>query len=275
MTALGLPMVQCRTVLVTAVLQAGAVLPTMFPAPLDGILAARARRNHLGDSYHAEVVTPTRAALTADQHGTRDPVVAAYRARFRHFPLPLARICNPWVWAAGCAETPAAATTQLRHIHSRFRTAAAERIVPRLPANTDVGPTKPWRVPFVVAVTPSLMWRALGDPDGIRDLLSRVDAVGAHTSSGEGHVLRWIVDDIGPADQLMLLASSTGTISRPVPARNRNELGVPDAGTVAVDAYRPPYWRAPRHTDTGKTPSRTPREVIAPWTRMPRVCTPA
>ncbi len=41
----------------------------------------------------------------------------------------------------------------------------------------------------------SLTWRAVGDPDLIRDLLTDLPSIGKHRSVGEGLVTRWDVTE--------------------------------------------------------------------------------
>lgn len=261
---------QARTVRVHARLQSGAALPTWFPAPLDGILAAASRRRRLGDDYGATPPTPPRDLLEADPHGTRIPEVAAYRRHFKTEDLPLAKLSrglnNQWVWAATCATCETAAQDTRWH-HKRFRSLQAEQVADRLPANTDVGATKAWRIPTLITVTAGLHWTALGDPEAILDLLADIVSVGDGTARGEGHVLRWETLDDGPAHVDAARWQPDGHIARPYPARARAELGVPDADLVTVDAIRPPYWRPPASSDGGF--HRPQRQVIAPWTARP------
>lgn len=253
-----LPFPDCRTLEVVAHLRAGAAVPPAgwFPAPLDGILAAAERRRRLGPSYGAAV-----------DHHTGD--------------LPLtstARGCRPgqprwakkrWVWAATCAWwDPAAAADDIRWTHKRAWSdldAAAAGITDDTPANPDVGRYKAARIPVPVTVVSTLRWRCIGDAAAVTDLLDTVPAVGKKRGSGEGQVTRWSVRDIGPADWHAILWHPDGRISRPVPARHAATLDVPDAETVTVDAYRPPYWRPP----PGPHGRRQLVEVIAPTTTRP------
>lgn len=260
-----------RTVTVTARLRHGVVLPRVFPAPLDGIIAARVRRTRLGDDYWAEIEAPPRAQLDADPHGSRDPAVKQYRDRQRGHRLPVAQLNarrgNRWVWAATCAIVDPDPASDLRHIHKRFDGREAEQVVDRLPANTDVGATKANRLPYLVTVTDRVVWRALGDPDGIGAVLAEVDQIGKRKASGEGVVTGWEIVDDGPADRDAVCWLPDGRIARPFPVRHADLLGLVDPDTTLVDAYRPPYWRAAATTDGSFR--REPREVIAPWTTKP------
>ncbi|HEX7050918.1 MAG TPA: hypothetical protein VF188_11990, partial [Longimicrobiales bacterium] len=125
---------------------------------------------------------PPRELLERDPHGHYIPEVRTYRDLLRHWPLPLVRLKprgvpnNQWVWAATCA-TADNTDIDVRHIHKRFDTQEAEQRVDRLPANTDVGVLKPWRIPVPVTVCSTLTWWALGDPTGIERVVTRVDAI--------------------------------------------------------------------------------------------------
>lgn len=237
---MSVPKSEARTLAVTAHLQSGVVLDTSpWPMPLDGVLVSAVRRDILGRSYGSII-----------DHHTID--------------LPLCRFrtgCGAqWVWAATAATPAGTPGLDVRYYHKRFAAQAAERVVDRLPANTDVGITKGWRIPLPVTVTPSLHWTVLGDPDRIRAILDNVVQLGKKRSQGEGLVVRWVIDDQGPADWDAVIEAD-GHPARPFPARAAPDLGF-SAETTTHDAIRPPYWRRPLNTETGH---REPRLVIAPW----------
>lgn len=236
----GGPHSEHRLVRVTARLQSGVVLPSVFPAPLDGVLASAARRETLGGAYGSVV----------DHHTVR---------------LPLRRIRDGlgarWVWAATCARPDPGAVEETRWWNKRFDTMEAERIVAKLPANTDVGRTKAEHVPLTVTVTARLTWHAIGDPAEIERLLGLVPSVGKKRAQGEGHVLSWQVDDLGEPDLASIVWAEDGHPGRPLPARAAPLLGL-DAPDTIGHQYRPPYWRPPLTPD-GRT--RESPQVIAPW----------
>lgn len=272
MGARGVHFGDARTVKVTARLQSGAVLPTVFPAPLDGIIAAQVRKDRLGDAYWQQPEPPPRHLVLRDPHGAYIPEVRAWRDRFRHWPLPLVKLrpkgvsTSQWVWAATCA-VPDGDEIDVRWFHKRgFKQLAAEPRVDRIPANPDVGTFKAWRIPAPVTVCSTVTWWALGDPDGIQAVLSRVEAVGKHARQGEGAVLEWRVEDVGPGDWDVVRWLPDGRVARPFPPRYAAWLGVEQPELTVVDSFRPPYWRPPRISETK---ARTPREVIAPWTTRP------
>jgi hypothetical protein len=232
-----------RLLRVTAHLSHGAVLPTVFPAPLDGILAAADRRRRL-------------SVGTVDHHVVCLPLVST--ASIYGGPFG-----KQWVWAATCARWDGE-DTDLRWVHQRWDPSDAERVVQRLPVHPEVGATKPWRIPVTATVTDRLTWTALGDPDGVRDLLDWRVGVGKRRGVGEGEVTRWEVSDAGPPDWEAIWWTSEGNPARPLPVRAADYLGIPDPPTVPHQ-IRPPYWRAAQTTVPGGGFARAPREVIAAW----------
>ena len=240
----GVSMSDAHLVEVTAGLRHGVAVPTRWPAMLDGILATAERRARLG-SLHGNIV---------DHHIGDLPLVVWTKGTK-----------SRWVWAATAAQITDVATEDVRWWHKRFDSAAAERMVDRLPANTDVGPTKAWRMPRVVTVVGSLTWWALGDPARIEQLLSTVRQIGDGRATGEGVVTRWTVADHGDAysGQPQVIADSAGHPARPWPARAADILGYQGCDTVQHNC-RPPYWRAPQHVVDGRF-ARVMPEVIAPW----------
>lgn len=241
-----------RRVEVTARLQSGVVMPSMFPLPLDGILASVAHRRKMADRYgsdHDHHIDPLPLCITSKELGAR------------------------WVWVASCATPLGPAGTEVRYWHNRgWDETAADQVVSSIPANTEVGRFKAWRVPMVVTVTSGLRWQALGDPDGIRGLLADVLQLGQKRSQGEGLVLAWSVTDLGSigdgvgeheAATLAVLFDADGRPTRPIPARAAARFGVAGCDTIR-HTTRPPYFR-PRQENIGHGFERVMPEVIAPW----------
>jgi len=227
---------------VTARFPHGVVTTDQFPIPLDGVLAAAARRDRLAGSYGRLV----------DHH-------------VQPLPLALLPLKGPWVWAATCAAFPGIAGTDIRWWHQRFDTVPAERVVDALPASTDTGRFKPWRSPTVVTLADRAEWWACGDPDGIRDILTGVSQVGRRRGQGEGVVTGWEVVDHGPPDRDRIVWTTAGFPARPLPQAAARTLNLCAVDTIGW-TYRPPYWRP---TFDGHTASRPLRPVIAPWVVAP------
>lgn len=244
-----------RLVRVTARLQSGAVLPSWFPAPLDGLLASTARRARLGARYGSEV----------DHHTER---------------LPLRRVRDGlgarWVWAATCATPVGTTDEETRWWHQRWDVVPSEQVVDRLPARTGsgagVGRWKIARVPYSVTVTAALEWWAVGDPAEIRRLCEATPSVGKKRAMGEGMVLDWTVEDVDVPAWEPICWHADGTIARPFPVRAATVLGVDTPETVQ-HTYRPPYWRPPQAEVEHGGFMRTLPEVVAPWTTRDRATT--
>lgn len=243
-----LPVDTCRTVKVTARLRHGVVIPTRFPAPLDGILASAARTRRLGVDHDV------------DHHVEPLPLTGTLRSGWGH---------QRWVWAATCAHIPPTATTDVRHIHRRtwaeIEASSVGITGDKVPATPEVGQYKAMRIPVVATNILDVEWWCVGNPDRIGDLLADVTGIGKKVNIGEGDIVRWTVTDVGAPDTDAVMWHPDGRISRPVPVRHADRLGVTGCDTETVDAYRPPYFRAAM-SDTGR---RQPVEVIASWTVHP------
>lgn len=246
---LGVHVSQGHLLKITATLRHGAVLPVWWPAPLDGLLSTAARRRRLGHLY-GDIV---------DHHIEDIPLVMMNNKRV---------FGSAWIWAATAAQHDSE-IEDVRWIHKRFDSAAAELVVDRLPANTDVGVTKSWRLPRVATITPTLQWWAAGDADKVTDLLDDVVQIGKSRAAGEGVVVSWDVEDCGPSGNplecLQLIATKHGHPARPFPKRSSHLLGFGSEPDVVMHAARPPYWRGRQTVDGNGLFSRAHPEVIAPW----------
>lgn len=243
-----------RTVQVTARLQAGAALPAMFPAPLDGLLAAVVHRDALDRAYGHQ----------ADHHVARLPLATDVYGANR----------NQCVWAATCATPLDSHGDEVHWWHRRFDADTAMRHGHTLAdqaLNGSVGRYRGWRVPLVVTTCAALRWTAVGCPDAIDALMAGVVAVGKKRSMGEGAVIGHTVTEIGPVD-MAAVRWVDGLVARPYPLRAAHTLGLDSPATVA-HTYRPPYWRAPQTARPGGGFGRALPEVIAPWTTTPSVST--
>lgn len=251
---IGLHPSQCRLIRVTATTPHGAVLSRIYPAPLDGILAASARSRLLGP------------ARPVDHHVISLPLANTYHD---------GTWANQWVWAATCA-TWEDSGTDLRYVHQRWDDASGDVVVDRLPANTGVGRYKPWRIPVVATVAVGFTWWAIGDRDGVAELLDWRVGVGKRRGSGEGVVTDWLVEDAGAPDWGRIWWADHGP-ARPIPARRQvlEFLGLPTDSATIPHQIRPPYWRPAQAEAEGGGFARRPREVIAPWTLRPHASTAA
>lgn len=196
---------------------------------LDGILAAQIWANH-------KATAPYRRAMDSP-----DPPP--------DLDLPLARceVGAPlWHWAATCSyPEDHADQIDVRIWTARVDHRDLEQLTVGLPATVSSrqGRYRAHRMPLLVTPTPSVSWRAIGDPAAIHDLLAGITSIGKKRAAGEGHVLGW---DVIPAPDLDLVAAAhthlDHSLGRPCPPACRALLG-PDItdGGIGYAGLRPPY----------------------------------
>lgn len=251
---------------VTAHLQAGIAHSHAFGIALDGLLASQ---------IHAEA----KAALW-DAGGAPARVVDLDDVE--DLDLPLARCTagggQDWHWAAtfawphpidalkpgepgdSAAPSPGGgvdlegegADLEVRHWYSFPDHHILERLACALPQHVDDerGRWRRYAMPQLVTLTPALTWRAVGDIDAIRTLLTPIRAIGKGRARGEGTVQRW---EITPTPALTAWESGhlhpDGTLGRPVPSACLTGAGehgpIRDAG-LALTGIRPPYLHPTR-----------------------------
>ena len=223
--------------LVRADLACGIAQAAPWGIALDGLLAAELWADHKAERRDAGDLVPG----LQDVH---EPV---------DLPLPLARCATPdgqWHWAATCAypigrpDLPPDVQTWTARTDSR----ALEQLTDGLPAvlSDRQGRYRARRMPLLVTPCTAVLWRAVGDPDGVRDLLAGITAIGKKRSSGHGHVLSWEV-----TAALDLTAWSAGhlhpdgTLGRPTPdsCLTGREVRHGGRGTAGL---RPPYMHPAR-----------------------------
>lgn len=153
-------------------------------------------------------------------------------------------------------------TYDTRDVGSQWHWLATTGVPAGTVADRAAGWNSRWeRDPAPEPVTCSgLVWRAVGDAGGVRDLVARLPQLG--NRDHHAAVVAWDVEDAGEPSRAWCTWLASGYIARPVAARAAAGLGVPDAETVD-GAVRPPYWRPPPVTEGG-TFAREWRPVIAP-----------
>lgn len=229
---------------VTAHLQQGVVLDTLFGTALDGLLASVVR-----DRAKATATAATGAPVTGSllDGGLRvdQPTVVA---------LPLARcgtLDDPdWHWLCSTAfpltptGDPMRGDLDVHHQHSRVRERVMEQAATRIPASLPPasGRYRLRRMPVVTTPAAAVVWHAVGDPDAIDDLLTGLPAIGRRRGTGEGTVLAWQVTATAATDPDRFgHTHPTGTLGRPAPHRCVTRLGLP-TDRDGVAGLRPPYW---------------------------------
>lgn len=234
---------------VTARLQQGAVLDTLFGTALDGLLASVVRDRAKATLAAENGMVVTGSLLDGGLHETHPAVVG----------LPLARCGDPdgdWHWMCTTAYplTPdgdlMTGDPDVHHHHSRIRERVMEQTVARIPASVPPasGRYRLRRLPVVSTPAAALVWRGVGDPAAVEDLLAGIPAIGRRRGTGEGFVLDWTVtaDPDGNPDEYGH-CHPHGQLGRPAPAVCVHRLGLPTdrTGTAGI---RPPYWHLSTQT---------------------------
>lgn len=222
--------------IVTATTPHGIVLSRPWGIALDGLLASVVwhRRKWL--------------ARAAGEHLT-------YRrdAPQEVLSLPLATCGDPtqdsdWHWMATFADlhprTQSVIEPDIRWRASRTDRRRLQDLAPVIGSQvvSDVrGRYQNRIIPVMAHPATHLTWRAVGDPESIRDLLSDLPAIGKHTGVGEGRVTGWDVveaPDIEPWQAGH--EHEPALLGRSVPPRcllGRTAV----TGPRGVSALRPPY----------------------------------
>lgn len=223
--------------LVTASTPHGVVLSRPWGVALDGLLASA-----LWHRRKAE-------AATAGSHlaycHDRDP---------EPLDLPLARCGGPdrdhnWHWMATFADLHPRPDGNQIEPDIRWRTSRTDRhrlqqlapVIGSQVVSDSAGRYQRRVVPVMAHPATSLTWRAVGDPDAIRDLLADLGSIGKHRGVGEGLVSRWEVAETPEVDPWSAgHEHDPGVLGRTVPLRCQAS-GEHPLRPAEVAAIRPPY----------------------------------
>jgi hypothetical protein len=98
-------------------------------------------------------------------------------------------------------------------------------------------------VPVIAHPATTLTWRAVGDPDLIRDLLADLPSIGKHRGVGEGLVTSWAVTVTPDVPEWLAgHAHEPGVLGRTAPVRCVDHAaGDMSTGAVGSATVRPPY----------------------------------
>ena len=227
---------------VTAHLESGIAHSAPWGIALDGLLASVIHHD-------------AKATLLAGG-GHHEPL--AGREDVEDLDLPLARCTpsdEPWHWAATCAwpsdhdgERP-----DVRYWLGALDHRAVEQVVQEMPRVLELqrGRYRQHHMPLLVTVTRTVVWRCVGDLEGVRDLLGGVWAIGKKRAAGQGRVLRWEVEPATvPAWEAGHLHPD-GTLGRPCPRSCVPEPLWADGvhGGYGRAGIRPPYAHPSRQHD--------------------------
>lgn len=168
--------------------------------------------------------------------------------------LPLARCGDPehdadWHWMATFADLhprPQHATEP----DIRWRTSRTDRprlqhlspIIGSQAVSDSTGRYQRRIVPVMAHPATTLTWRAVGDPDRIRDLLTDLPSIGKHRGVGEGLVTHWEVGETPDVpDWVAGHEHESGILGRTTPARCIDPSVGTDTGPLGAATVRPPY----------------------------------
>ena len=239
---------------VTAHLEAGVAHAGPWGIALDGLLASVL---HMGAKARLLAGGGEHTPL-ADQDDVED------------LDLPLAR-CGEgtdWHWAATCAwpgerarsQPPEVVTWHSRPDHRHLVDLTGGDL--RQHVDEDSGRYRRYAMPLLVTLTDAVLWRAVGDVDEIRSLLSGVQAIGKKRATGHGRVLSWSIE---PAPELDAWAAAHThpdfTLGRPVP---ESCLQLVSASQLAEEPPEGPAGIRPPYSHRGRQ-----RQLLLPVPRTP------
>ena len=168
--------------------------------------------------------------------------------------LPLARCGDPdhdadWHWMATFADLhpniPAVREPDIRWRTSRTDHQRLQQLAPVISRQiSDTHGRYQRRITPVLARPAShVTWRAVGDPEAIRELLAdrHLTSIGKNTGTGEGVVNRWEVTETPDVDDWSAgHEHEPGVLGRSAPPRCLQGVTI-DTGPLGTGALRPPY----------------------------------
>lgn len=206
---------------------------------LDGILAAE-----LSDRLNDEAIATGNDRKPRLNPTTQPP----------DLDLPLARCAlgQDWHWMATCATPVGSANARVRWWTGRVDHRALGEMTSTLPANVSdrQGPYRARKMPLLVTATSAIVWRAVGDPAQIDDVVQSVAAIGKKRAQGEGRVLSWTVSVDLTLDQWsaghLYPDGRLGRICPPECLEGRHVV----TGGVGLGGVRPPAMHPDRQRST-------------------------
>lgn len=217
---------------VKARLASGVAHATPWGISLDGLLASEMREN-----YKAEC--RARGIDYEPYDSNAEPT---------RLDLPLARctLSGPdnWHWSATFAwpdgEMPG---PHVQYWSSRPDQHALDQLSDGLPAlvSERQGRYRARVMPLPLTIASTLVWRAVGDPDAISDLLVDVRTIGRKRSSGHGHVLDWTIEPTAADPWACSHLHPDGSLGRTAHATclsGHQSVGTGGGGQMGL---RPPY----------------------------------
>lgn len=226
---------------VRARLSGGYAHATPWGISLDGLLASE-----LWETRKAEARAHGADWAAYDVHTAPEEII-----------LPLERCvgdgAGAWHWAATFAwpEDEVAGP----HVHTwtgRPDQQALAQLADHLPTHIDPrkGRYRSWVMPLPLTVARTLVWRAVGNPEVVAELLSTVSSVGKKRAAGHGTILDWTVEPDADADRWEFAhLHPDGSLGRTTPpACLTGHAEVPHGGNGRM-GVRPPYMHPERRSD--------------------------
>ncbi|MEE3755366.1 hypothetical protein [Mycobacterium intracellulare] len=179
-------------------------------------------------------------------------------------PLPLARCGDPshddWHWLATFADLhpriPFVTEPDIRWRTSRTDRSRLQQLTPRIGRQVVSDTTGRYQrrvIPVMAYPATHLTWRAVGDPDQIRELLDDdgLKAIGKHKGVGEGVVARWEVTETPDiTDWSAGHEHEPGILGRTAPPRCLHDRPGQAVGALGVGSLRPPYMNSASHAES-------------------------
>ena len=223
---------------IRARMAAGVAHAVPWGISLDGLLASEIREN---------TKAAARAAGTDYEPYSLDTVPEDLK-------LPLARCTggggDRWHWAATFAypedEVPG---PHVQYWSARPDQQALDQMAAELPAlvSERQGRYRSRVMPLPLTICRHLVWRAVGYPAAIADLLAPIAAIGKKRGAGNGHVLSWKITEQPDVDLWEFAhLHPDGRLGRTAPAACLHDRGEIRAGGEGRMGLRPPYMHPAR-----------------------------
>jgi hypothetical protein len=183
--------------------------------------------------------------------------------------LPLARCGDPehdadWHWMATFADlhprTDDSLDPDIRWRFSRTDRNRLQHLTPIIGSQAVSDSNGRYQrriIPVMAHPATTLTWRAVGDPDLIRDLLTDLPSIGKHRGVGEGLVTRWDITKTPDVPEWVAgHEHERGILGRTVPVRCLKGPRAGDAGLRSTATIRPPYLHPASRRTTAYHPAR-------------------
>lgn len=229
------------------------------------VVTARLAMPLNGDPPHLDSILEYAAGMRARPRERHRINSAAPPPELGEVAIPIARKLAG-IWLVACCSSPVtslpAAVSQTRirkSIDAGNALLLAEDERRAITATAGGFMAKKW-LPRKISLVPSVAWACVGCPDGLRDLLADVHALGKEVGHGHGKISRW---DIEPAEGDFSWFAPCGeslVLMRPLPMPHEEtdwyegehrEWTLPTrlvGWRESFGAVSPPYWHSLRQT---------------------------